>query len=219
MNKTRDVNSKVIFHNPSLCSEFLRDNIDIPILKNVRPEDIEDVSTQYKTYMGTEFEADTVKKVRIKELLDREDVMSFIMMLGKAQDEKDLKELFASYGEKVDLIILQATPEELQIIENIICALLRKVNATKEEIELCVEQVRRRQMGLLFENMQKMDIQAERKNTEEARKQVEEEASRMIVILCQENGRTKQETKNSLVEKRGMSEQKAEEMIECYWKE
>ena len=74
-------------------------------------------------------------------------------------------------------------------------------------------------MGLLFENMQKMDIQAERKNTEEARKQVEEEASRMIVILCQENGRTKQETKNSLVEKRGMSEQKAEEMIECYWKE
>ena len=169
--------------------------------------------------MGTEFEADTVKKVRIKELLDQEDVMSFIMMLGKAQDEKDLKELFASYGEKVDLIILQATPEELQIIENIICALLRKVNATKEEIELCVEQVRRRQMGLLFENMQKMDIQAERKNTEEARKQVEEEASRMIVILCQENGRTKQETKNSLVEKRGMSEQKAEEMIGCYWKE
>ena len=67
MNKTRDVNSKVIFHNPSLCSEFLRDNIDIPILKNVRPEDIEDVSTQYKTYMGTEFEADTVKKIRIKE--------------------------------------------------------------------------------------------------------------------------------------------------------
>ena len=215
MNKTRDVNSKVIFHNPSLCSEFLRDNIDIPILKNVRPEDIEDVSTQYKTYMGTEFEADTVKKVRIKELLDREDVMSFIMMLGKAQDEKDLKELFASYGEKVDLIILQATPEELQIIENIICALLRKVNATKEEIELCVEQVRRRQMGLLFENMQKMDIQAERKNTEEARKQVVE----TIVILCQQHGDTKQEAVKTLMKMREIDQAEAEEAVEFYWKE
>ena len=318
MNKTRNVNSKVIFHNPSLCSEFLRDNIDIPILKNVRPEDIEDVSTQYKTYMGTEFEADTVKKVRIKEheslyvisliehksevdynvivqllkymtciwveyakemeqkqkgisrnknfryppilpivyyegsakwtaalhlrerilmneifadyipdftyrlvgihdysneeLLNREDVMSFIMMLGKAQDEKNLTELFASYGEKVDLIILQATPEELQIIENIICALLRKVNATEEEIELCVEQVRRRQMGLLFENMQKMDIQAERKNTEE-------EAGRMVIVLCQKFGKTKAEAKETLIEERKLNETQAEEMIECYWKE
>ena len=61
MNKTRDVNSKVIFHNPSLCSEFLRDNIDIPILKNVRPEDIEDVSTQYKTYMGR-----NLKQIRLR---------------------------------------------------------------------------------------------------------------------------------------------------------
>ena len=66
MQSVRDVNSKKIFQDPLLCSQFLRDNLDIPILKNVQPEDIEDVSTNYKSFLGTEFEADTVKRVSLK---------------------------------------------------------------------------------------------------------------------------------------------------------
>lgn len=42
-----------------------RTDIDIPCLKNVQPEDIEDVSERYRPYLGTEFESDTVKRVRI----------------------------------------------------------------------------------------------------------------------------------------------------------
>lgn len=63
----RDVDSKIMFQNPVLCSQFLRDNIDIPMLKNVQPEDIEDETERYQTFLGTEFEADTVKKIRIRE--------------------------------------------------------------------------------------------------------------------------------------------------------
>lgn len=48
----RNVNSKKIFRNAELCCQFLRDNFDIPILKNLRPEDIEDVSEQYQAYLG-----------------------------------------------------------------------------------------------------------------------------------------------------------------------
>ena len=62
-------------------------------------------------------------------------------------------------------------------------------------------------MGLLFENMQKMDIQAERKRTEDA-----------IVYLCQKHGDTKQEAVETLMKMREMSQTEAEEIIEHYWK-
>ncbi len=45
--KVKDSSAKVIFGDPTLCSQFLRGYVDIPLLKNVRPEDIEDVSERY----------------------------------------------------------------------------------------------------------------------------------------------------------------------------
>ena len=61
----RDISNKEIFDNPVLCAQFLRDNFDIPILKHVQPEDIEDISVRFHPYLGTEFESDSVKKIRI----------------------------------------------------------------------------------------------------------------------------------------------------------
>lgn len=63
--KKRDISSKNVFHNPLLCAQFLRDNVDIPMLKNVQPEDIEDVSERYRPYLGTEFETDIVKRIQL----------------------------------------------------------------------------------------------------------------------------------------------------------
>lgn len=59
----RDINSKTVLGNPVLYAQFLRDNINIPCLKHIQPEDIEDVSERYRPYLGTEFESDTVKRV------------------------------------------------------------------------------------------------------------------------------------------------------------
>ena len=53
--KVRDTNSKCVFESPILCAQFLRDNLNIPILKNVQPEDIEDISERYWPYLGVEF--------------------------------------------------------------------------------------------------------------------------------------------------------------------
>lgn len=63
----RDINSKRIFDNATLYAQFLRNNVDLPFLKNVRPEDIEDVSERYQPYLGVEFEADTVKKIWLRD--------------------------------------------------------------------------------------------------------------------------------------------------------
>lgn len=43
----KDNTSKLIFGDAVLCAQFMRDFLDIPILKNVRPEDIEDVSQYF----------------------------------------------------------------------------------------------------------------------------------------------------------------------------
>ena len=59
----RDVNSREIFKNNRLTSQFLRNYTNIPLLSNVMPEDIEDVSQKYQAFLGVEFEADTIKKV------------------------------------------------------------------------------------------------------------------------------------------------------------
>lgn len=63
-----DISNKDVFDNPVLCAQFLRDNFNIPLLKNVQPEDIEDISERYHPYLGTEFESDSVKKIRILDI-------------------------------------------------------------------------------------------------------------------------------------------------------
>lgn len=282
MKKIRDVNSKVIFHDPILCSQFLRDNTGIPLLQNVQPEDIEDVSAQYQLYSGTEFESDTVKKIRIyvegketalymisliehksqvdynvtmqmikymvliwteyaremekmqkgcsknkgfryppilpvvyyegtdkwtadlhlkdrillkevfgeyipdfsyrlirihdytnEELLLREDEMSLIMMINKVQTPQDLKLFLEANKQQIDKIIQNAPERILTIIANTIKLLCDKMNVPESETRQCVEKVKGRQMGYLFENMEKMDIQAERRNTKKARQELQ----------------------------------------------
>ena len=65
----RDINSKSVLGNPILYAQFLRDNIDIPCLKNVQPEDIEDVSERYVPLYSTERNSDTVKRVDLSKYL------------------------------------------------------------------------------------------------------------------------------------------------------
>ena len=65
--KLPDSSSKLIFDEPILCAQFLRDYINgIPCLKDVRPEDIEDVSEKYVPLFAEERNSDRVKKIHIK---------------------------------------------------------------------------------------------------------------------------------------------------------
>lgn len=40
----------------------------MPALRDVQPEDIEDVSERYYPYLGTEFNSDSVKRIRILDI-------------------------------------------------------------------------------------------------------------------------------------------------------
>ena len=63
--KIHDSSSKLIFGNAELCSQFLRNYMDMPILKNVKAEDIEDVSERYIPMFTEERNSDTVKRIKL----------------------------------------------------------------------------------------------------------------------------------------------------------
>ena len=235
----RDVNGKTIFHNPLLCSQFLRDYVDIPMLKNVRPEDIEDVSERYRTFMGVEFEADTVKKIKCP---------GAAVTGGNkaAEDLTGLSKMLKEQLEKVESIIAKTPESIVKIISGITYNLCRRLNLPEDETRQYIRNVEGRDMGYLFENMEKMDIQAERRNTAEAREEArqakeelrqakeearrrkeevqkdiekeKEEGVRLFIEGYQEVGITREMTSQKLQEKFRLSEEAALEKIALYWK-
>lgn len=98
-------------------------------------------------------------------------------------------------------------------------------------------------MGYLFENMEKMDIQEERRKTadafrkledaqrqaEDAQRQVEEahdqveemrnEAIRSIVLICQKLGGAKRVAVQELMAVYGIDQSAAMKNVERYWKD
>ena len=164
--------------------------------------------------------------------------MSLLMMINKVQSPEDLREFLEIQHDKIERI-LEKTPERiLTIIADTIWALCMKMNVPTKEAEECVKRVKERQMGYLFENMEKMDIQAERRNTEEAQKKLKEyqqeaekkldryqqeaeEARRRhiedIIAVAKEYGADKPAITEKLIEKCSLNRKEAEEAIERYW--
>lgn len=269
--KARDSSSKLIFENPILCAQFLRGYLDIPLLKEVQPEDIEDVSERYVHMFTEERNSDVVKKVHIKsdgtpfflisliehkakvdynvvmqvlrymvfiwedyekeqerqhtgisrtkefkyppilpvvfydgtedwtaatslhervllsdifkeyipdyhcilmqlkdysnaELMEKGDELSIIMMVSRLHRAAD----FAGIGKEVSAGYLQeataGTPEYLlDIMAQVIEALLLKINVPLEEAADFAGQVKERRMGELFSNFEAYDVQANRR--------------------------------------------------------
>ena len=292
----RDISSKTVFGNAVLCAQFLQNNFDIPMLKDIRPEDIEDISERYLPYLGTEFSSDSVKKIRIldigrekrskeagvkeppffvslidhkslvdydvsmqllrymmciwteyrremetlqkgctgqkgfrypviipivyyegkpewtaglhlrdrigsgsegqqwipdfryelvrvhdysnQELLGRGDEMSLVMLINKIQDTEDLERFLRIPADKLDRILRDSPEHVVNVLVSVMESLCFKIDASEEERTQCVQKVRRRKMGYLFENMEKISIQEERRKTEEQRKRTEEERKR-----------------------------------------
>ena len=65
--KVEDNGAKLIFENPTLCAQLLRDYSNIDLLRNVQAEDITDVTERYIPMFTEERNADVVKQVRVGE--------------------------------------------------------------------------------------------------------------------------------------------------------
>jgi len=101
-----------------------------------------------------------------------------------------------------------------------------------EEAEDLAGKVREKKMGMLFENMQKMDIQEERRKTAEQRMRAEEaeqkaeeatqkleDGIRLFVESCQELDISKAAIREKLVAKFDLDIDSADQAIAKYWRE
>ena len=274
---------KVIFEDNNLCCQFLNDYVDLPHFKDVRPEDIEDVSEEFVPLFSNEREADRIKEIKIRgennitsfflisliehksnveynihiqifrymvyiweryerrmeqenpgctrrkdftyppiipivyyegksrwtapkefkdkimfgetfkeflpnfsyyivpvhdysneTLLEHGDEISLVMLINKLQSIDDVEQFRSLPTGKVEEILKDTPDYLLDIIANVLRAFLRRENVPEEETETLVGKVKEKKMGELFANMDKMDIQAERRKTAEAVKKAEE---------------------------------------------
>ena len=179
-----------------------------------------------------------------EELLERGNEMSLIMLFNKIQDVVDLSEFLKLPQEKLNRMIKDTPEAILNIIITVMENLCMKVGASKEETVECVQRVKERRMGYMFENMEKMNIQEERKKTaraekkaeraekkaeqaekkaEQAEKKAEKKAREtiieVIVSICQEKGISKEETIDKVMEKCQLNKKTAEKKVDLYWKE
>lgn len=276
----RNANSRTIFKDPTLSSQFLRNYSGCALFKDITEEDVEDVSGKYQAYLGIEFESDTVKRIRMKdkqdvflvsliehksdvdydvamqffrymlciwtdyareqekkqkgisksktfryppvipilyyegvanwtaslqlkdriamnellneflpdfkyrvvsihdysneELLAHEDEISLLMMINKVQTLEEMERFLEMGQDRIGAILKKASPHVLEIVASTIWSLCIKMDMSNERAEDCVKYVKERNMGYLFESMQKWNVreQVEQK-VEELREEVE----------------------------------------------
>ena len=113
-----------------------------------------------------------------EELLSREDAISLLMLLNKIQRAKDFQEISPLPTKRLDDILQRAPVDVAEIIVSAVRSLCNRLNLTLEETTDFIRKVKGGNMGYLWENMEKMDIQLERRNTAEQRQRAEEAEKR-----------------------------------------
>ncbi len=314
--RLHDSSSKLIFDEPVLCAQFLRDYIeDIPYLKNVQPEDIEDVSEQYVHFFAEERNSDRVKRINMKndtpfflisliehktkveynvtmqifrymvyiwesyereeekrnkgisrqqgfkyppilpvvyyegraewtvpldfksrimqgdaftkyipdfcyylvplrkysdrELLDRKDEISLVMLINKLQEINDISSFRALPKEQLEAILTDTPDHIVDIIADMLLAFLLKSNVSANEAEKVVGKVKEKKMGELFADMEPIDIQAEQAKIRAQRKELGEQGQKM-----EEQRKEMEEQWEEIKEQRKKMEEQWEEMEE-----
>lgn len=139
------------------------------------------------------------------ELIEKNNEMSLAMLINKVQTPADYAEFVKESKEFFNQVYGGASGDIQEIYRTIIWALLMKMNVETKDAQKIVDEMEVGGMGYLFENMEKMDIQAERQNTKNAIKRAEEAERK-----AEEAERKAEEAERKAEEMK----QKMEEMLE-----
>lgn len=131
--------------------------------------------------------------------------MSLLMLLNKIQRPDDFQTFQHLSLQNVDAIMKESPGSVVDIIAKTVSSLCRKLNVPKEETDDYISKIRKeRKMGYLFENMEKMDIQLERR----LRKEAELKAQK-----AEENERKAEENAKKIIENAKKVEENAKRVI------
>ena len=81
--KSHDNAAKIVFEDSTLCAQFLKGYTNLPFFMNIKPEDIEDVSSHFIPLFQESRDSDIVKKIQI------ENTELYLIALIEHQSEAD----------------------------------------------------------------------------------------------------------------------------------
>ena len=94
------------------------------------------------------------------------------MLLNKIQTKADLSEFVHIPDEEINRIVKESPEAVIDIIVMVMQALCTKLNLSRQDTEECVRKVRSRDMGYLWANMKKIDVQEAQAQVKQAEAQV-----------------------------------------------
>ncbi len=150
--------------------------------------------------------------------------------IDKRMGLEDFTELVNISKEYVDEIYNGSPADIKEVYRDILWTLFQKMNVPVDEARDKMTRLEDGGIGDLFASMEKMDIQAERRNTqlvrqelEEARQELKKASDRFdiffshMVSICQSQGMSRDETFKSLQEQYGLEEEEALSAIQHYY--
>ena len=242
---SRDANSRTIFSS----QKGFRYPPIIPIVyfegksswtADMHLSDRIDLSEKFQSYIPDfTYKVVRVHGYRNEDLRKKHNEMSLVMMINRIQSAEDYTEFLESSREYVDEIYNGTAADIRAVYREVLWALFQKMNVPVEEAREKLAKMEVNGMGSLFADMEKMDIQAERKNTETARQEAEaakleletanqrlEETSGKIhflfsqlVSICRSDKLSREETLACLQERYGLSYGDAVSATEQFWKD
>lgn len=119
------------------------------------------------------------RKYTKDELLLKEDEISLLMLLNQIQTAEDVHILKGLPAERLNSIIRYSSEAVLNEVLKAVQGLCRCLNLTEAETAEYTQKVKERNMGYLWENAEKMDIQLERRLRAEAQEEAAEAQKRL----------------------------------------
>jgi replication fork clamp-binding protein CrfC len=149
----KDNSFKQVLGNNQLFVEFLKDFIPIGILKDVSPEDIEDVNVRYIPKF--EYEVVSLREYSPEDLTRFNDMLSLVLLIDRfgTTEEGDLLEaLPLDYFKQIGLKI----PENLtKLLSDVVTTLLNRAGVDKGEIAEITDRIEKKEIKTMFDALVK----------------------------------------------------------------
>ncbi len=127
-------------------------------------------------------------KYNRNELIDKNDQLSFVMLINKIRSAKEFKQLKLELSDEyVEKLFEQSSDDVVDVISRVVAVVLRKQNLPENEIGDLVDKIKRREPMALFDNYKGFDVQEERRKGERKGERTGErtgERKMLISLIC-----------------------------------
>ena len=127
IHKAKDNSSKMILSEPELFVEFLQSFVKLDILKDVTPEDVEDITERLISLLAEQKDGDTIKRINLKN-----NVPLFVIAI-------------------VERLSNMNVPQHLmELLVRVVTVLLSKIDVPQDEIKELVNKIDERGVSAML---------------------------------------------------------------------